>query len=146
MQYESARTASFVSNIVHKKLWKNAPQGFKTAPLKGKGLPEDERYKLQVSLEDCTGCDLCHLICPAVSKENPSVKAIMLVAKEPILEQERKNLDFFDSLPYNDRKAIDNNTVRGAQYLRPLFEFSGACAGCGETPYIKIITQLFGDA
>ena len=127
------------------KALKNAPAGFKTAKLRGKGLPEDECYKLQVSLEDCTGCDLCHLICPAVSKENPSVKAIMLVAKEPILEEERKNLEFFDTLPDNDRKTIDNNNVRGAQYLRPLFEFSSACAGCGETPYIRLVSQLFGD-
>lgn len=122
----------------------NAPEGFKTAKLRGKG-PADEQFRLQVYVDDCTGCGLCNVVCPAVDKANPSIKAIMLAAKEPVLEKERKNVEFFESLPYNNPSDIDSSVIRNVQYLQPMFEFSGACAGCGETPYIKLVSQLFGD-
>ena len=121
-----------------------APQGFKSAPLRGKGYP-DQRYTLQVYVEDCTGCTLCVDVCPAKSKEVSGKKAINMGHKEPILAQERDSVQFFEALPQVERGRIDFSTVRGVQYLEPLFEFSGACAGCGETPYLKLVTQLFGD-
>lgn len=123
---------------------KNAPQQFKSAPLKGKDA-EGQRFTLQVYLEDCTGCALCNQVCPAKHKEKVGNKAINMAQKEPILEQERANIDFFETIPYVDRSTLNTNLVPGIQYLQPLFEFSGACTGCGETPYIKLVSQLFGD-
>ncbi len=122
----------------------DAPEGFRSAPIDARGFPET-RYTLQVYTEDCTGCGLCVEVCPAKSKEQVGVKAINMKIKEPFLETERGNIDFFETLPVNDRSRVDFSTVRGAQFLEPLFEFSGACAGCGETPYIKLASQLFGD-
>jgi pyruvate-ferredoxin/flavodoxin oxidoreductase len=116
----------------------DAPPGFADAPLVAVGLP-DTRYTLQVYAEDCTGCGLCVEACPV------SPKAIDLGPLEPVLETERENVAFFETLPVNDRSRVDFGTVRGAQFLQPLFEFSGACSGCGETPYLKLLTQLFGD-
>jgi pyruvate-ferredoxin/flavodoxin oxidoreductase len=121
-----------------------APENFPSAPLNAVGLP-DTRYTLQVYLEDCTGCGLCVEACPAVDLTDPGVKAINLGQREPLVEVERGNIDFFESLPINDRSRVDFGTVRGTQFLLPLFEFSGACAGCGETPYLKLLSQLFGD-
>jgi pyruvate-ferredoxin/flavodoxin oxidoreductase len=121
-----------------------APDGFHTAPLAGRGFP-DQRYTLQVYVEDCTGCALCVDACPAKSKTQGNQKAINMVAKEPILDQQRASISFFETLPESDRSRVDFSTVRGVQYLRPLFEFSGACSGCGETPYLKLLSQLFGD-
>ena len=123
---------------------KNAPAEFKTANLRGKGLP-NEQFRLQVYVDDCTGCGLCNEVCPAKDKTNPSIKAIMLAAKEPTLATERRNVEFFEKLPDNNPLDVDSSVIRGVQYLRPLFEFSGACAGCGETPYIKLLSQLYGD-
>jgi pyruvate-ferredoxin/flavodoxin oxidoreductase len=122
----------------------NAPQGFASAPLAGRGFP-NLRYTLQVAVEDCTGCELCVEACPVRSPEAAGIRAINMAAKAPILERERKNLAFFDTLPDNKPAGLDAALVRGAQYLTPLFEFSGACAGCGETPYLRLLTQLFGD-
>ncbi|MFQ5690328.1 MAG: pyruvate:ferredoxin (flavodoxin) oxidoreductase, partial [Gemmatimonadota bacterium] len=121
-----------------------APDGFPSAPLAGRGFP-GMRYTLQVAVEDCTGCLLCVEACPARSKETVGVKAINMRPKAPLLERERANLEFFERLPERAVERIDVGTVRGVQYLRPLFEYSGACAGCGETPYLKLLTQLFGD-
>jgi pyruvate-ferredoxin/flavodoxin oxidoreductase len=126
-------------------LLKNAPKGFKHTALKGKDIPETTRYMLQVAVEDCTGCGLCVEACPAKNKVNPSLRAINMADKLPILEQERENLEFFESLPLNNRAELDLTSVRGIQFTQPLFEYSGACAGCGETPYVKLLTQLFGD-
>lgn len=126
------------------KLLAKAPEGFKSAPLKGKAS-EGKSFTLQVYLEDCTACGLCHEACPAKNKEHENLKAINIFNKEPILEQEKANIDFFESLPDVDRSTVNSATVPGVQYLEPLFEFSGACAGCGETPYVKLISQLFGD-
>jgi pyruvate-ferredoxin/flavodoxin oxidoreductase len=121
-----------------------APDGFRSAPLEAVGLP-DTRYTLQVYVEDCTGCELCVEACPAVAPGDPVRKAINLAAREPLVAAERDNIAFFETLPPSDRSRVDFGTVRGTQFLEPLFEFSGACAGCGETPYLKLLTQLFGD-
>jgi pyruvate-ferredoxin/flavodoxin oxidoreductase len=121
-----------------------APASFKSAPLDARGLP-DVRYTLQVYVEDCTGCGLCVEVCPVTAKDAAGVKAINMAAKPPLHAAEVDNIAFFATLPETDRSRVDFSTVRGAQYLEPLFEFSGACAGCGETPYIKLVSQLFGD-
>ncbi len=122
----------------------DAPDDFRSAPLAAVGLP-DARYTLQVYVEDCTGCGLCVEACPVVSIGDPVTKAINLGAREPLVAAERENITFFESLPAGDRSRVDFGTVRGTQFLEPLFEFSGACAGCGETPYVKLLSQLFGD-
>ncbi len=121
-----------------------APAGFRSVPLTAVGVP-DTRYTLQVYAEDCTGCALCVEACPAQAPLDPDRKAINLAPAEPLLDRERENIAFFETIPVNDRARVDFGTVRGAQYLQPLFEFSGACAGCGETPYLKLLSQLFGD-
>ena len=122
----------------------DAPDGFGSSPLIAPGLP-DSRYTLQVYVEDCTGCGLCVEACPVVVPGEPVRKAINLAEGEPLLVAERENIAFFESLPATDRTRVDFGTVRGTQFLEPLFEFSGACAGCGETPYLKLLSQLFGD-
>jgi pyruvate-ferredoxin/flavodoxin oxidoreductase len=121
-----------------------APATFPSAPLQAVGLP-DARYTLQVYAEDCTGCALCVEACPVQAPLDPARKAINLASREPIVAAERENVAFFETLPVNDRSRVDFGTVRGTQFLQPLFEFSGACAGCGETPYLKVLSQLFGD-
>ncbi|MDR0847959.1 MAG: pyruvate:ferredoxin (flavodoxin) oxidoreductase [Propionibacteriaceae bacterium] len=120
-----------------------APQGFKHAPLNAAGVPEG-CYTLQVYAEDCTGCGLCVAACPVTPLKAPNRKAINLTTMLDKTEA-KANVDFFETIPWNDRSRLDFGTVRGAQYLQPLFEFSGACAGCGETPYVKLLSQLFGD-
>ncbi|MBX7432212.1 pyruvate:ferredoxin (flavodoxin) oxidoreductase [Mycobacterium sp. Y57] len=121
-----------------------APEMFPSAPLDAVGLP-GTRYTLQVYAEDCTGCGLCVEACPAVTPGSPTVKAINLAPREPSGDAGRENVAFFEALPTNDRSRVDFGTVRGTQFLQPLFEFPGSCAGCGETPYLKLLTQLFGD-
>ncbi len=121
-----------------------APKTFKTAKPRWRDM-EGELYTLQVAPEDCTGCHLCVEICPAVSKADPKHKALQMVPQAPLREAEVKNWTFFEALPSVDRNRISHSQVKDIQLLDPLFEFSGACAGCGETPYIKLLTQLFGD-
>jgi pyruvate-ferredoxin/flavodoxin oxidoreductase len=121
-----------------------APDGFPVMPLDARGLP-DARYTLQVYAEDCTGCGLCVEACPASAPGDSSHKAINLAPREPLVDTARRNIAFFETIPVNDRSRVDFGTVRGTQFLQPLFEFSGACAGCGETPYLKLVSQLFGD-
>ncbi|TAN35890.1 MAG: pyruvate:ferredoxin (flavodoxin) oxidoreductase [Verrucomicrobia bacterium] len=121
-----------------------APQGFVSTQLKGKDAG-DKRYILQVAVEDCTGCALCVQACPAKNKEQVSRRAINMEDKDPILARERANFSFFQTLPENDRTTLDMTSLRDVQFLQPLFEFSGACGGCGETPYVKLASQLFGD-
>ena len=121
-----------------------APPDFRSAPLDTRGLP-DTRFTLQVYVEDCTGCDLCVQVCPVTAPGDQARKAINLAPREPLVAAERDNIAFFETLPVADRSRVDFGTVRGTQFLKPLFEFSGACAGCGETPYVKLLSQLFGD-
>jgi len=132
------------SKYYDKKLLKKAPTDFKSASLKGKNT-KNKQFTLQVYVEDCTGCALCNYICPAKSKQKVGAKAINMTAQKPILESERKNIEFFETLPYVKRDEVNTLTVAGVQYLEPLFEFSGACSGCGETPYVKLVSQLYGD-
>jgi pyruvate-ferredoxin/flavodoxin oxidoreductase len=132
------------SKLYDKSLLADAPEGFKSTPIDARGFP-DTRYTLQIYAEDCTGCSLCVEVCPAKSKEETGKKAINMSWKEAILESAKANVAFFETLPVNDRSYLDFSTIRGTQFLEPLFEFSGACAGCGETPYIKLVSQLFGD-
>ena len=121
-----------------------APEGFVSTPFKSTEFP-GKRYVLQVAPEDCTGCTLCVQVCPAKDRTNPRHKAIDMAPQPARLASERANWDFFMSLPDPDRGALDASTVKGSQFMVPLIEFSGACAGCGETPYVKLLTQLFGD-
>ena len=124
----------------------NAPDFFKhTAPIGKEFFKDTESYTLQVAVEDCTGCNLCVEVCPIESKTQPGHKAINMQDVRPLKETEKQNWDFFISLPDIDRTRVNRGTVKGSQLLEPLFEFSGACSGCGETPYLKLLTQLFGD-
>ncbi len=132
------------AKFYHKDLLADAPAGFQSAAINARGFPET-KYTLQVYLEDCTGCKLCQEACPVVDPADRQKKAINLEDKAPRLETERINIGFFEKLPVNERSGVNFSTVHGVQFLEPLFEFSGACAGCGETPYIKVLTQLFGD-
>ena len=132
------------SKLFHRDRLSDAPEGFSSAPIDTRGFPET-RYTLQVYVDDCTGCGLCVEICPAKRKEETRKRAINMVAKDEVLEQTRRDVEFFETLPVTPRQQVDFSTVRGTQFLEPLFEFSGACAGCGETPYVKLISQLFGD-
>jgi len=121
-----------------------APEGFKSTAARWKDF-KTMRYTLQVAPEDCTGCSLCVEVCPARSKSEVKHKAINMEPQPELREQERRNWDFFVHLPEFDSSALSLGLVKDVQLLQPLFEFSGACAGCGETPYIKLMTQLFGD-
>ena len=124
----------------------NAPETFKAIAPIGKEFEKDnEAYTLQVSVEDCTGCNLCVEYCPITSKTEPNHKAINMTDQLPLKNTEIKNWDFFLSLPELDRSRANTNTVKGTQFLQPLFEFSGACSGCGETPYVKLLSQLYGE-
>ena len=122
-----------------------APETFKHVEAKFREFREGWAFTVQVAPEDCTGCTLCVETCPAKDRENPSRKAINMEPQPPLRELEAENWAFFDSIPYPDRKSFTSHTVKNSQLLEPLFEFSGACAGCGETPYIKLVTQLYGD-
>ncbi|MDH5570306.1 MAG: pyruvate:ferredoxin (flavodoxin) oxidoreductase, partial [Gammaproteobacteria bacterium] len=137
--------AAIRSKIFHQDYLKGAPASFRHAPMRGKGFPEGMHISYQVSPEDCTGCLLCVEVCPITDKNDPARKALNMHPQPPIREQEKINWAFFLSLPEYDRRELKTETIKGAMVLQPLFEFSGACMGCGETPYIKLATQLFGD-
>ncbi|MDX2199071.1 MAG: pyruvate:ferredoxin (flavodoxin) oxidoreductase [Phycisphaerae bacterium] len=122
----------------------SAPDSFRSNDYKAKEF-KGMKFTIQVAPEDCTGCKLCVHVCPAKDKSNPRHKAINMEPQLPIRERERANYNFFLELPEPDRAAITRFDAKGSQFLLPLFEYSGACAGCGETPYIKLLTQLFGD-
>ncbi len=122
----------------------SAPATLKSAPYKGKEFA-DKRFILQISPEDCTGCGICTSACPAKNKANPELKAINMDHIENHLDAEKANWKFFETLPYVKRTEVVKNLPKTTQMIQPLFEFSGACAGCGETPYVKLLTQLFGD-
>jgi pyruvate-ferredoxin/flavodoxin oxidoreductase len=132
------------AKVYEPQLLKEAPATFKSAPAKWREF-SDKVYTLQIAPEDCTGCTLCVEICPVKSKSNVSHKAINMRPQLPLREQERQNWDFFLNLPETNNDHLSSTQVKDVQLLRPLFEFSGACAGCGETPYLKLLSQLFGD-
>ena len=119
------------------------PGTFKSVPYKGAEYAGME-YIIQVAPEDCTGCSLCVMVCPAKDKANPKHKALDLMPQRPLREAERENYAFFLDLPEVDRHTVKSD-IKSTQFLQPLFEYSGACSGCGETPYLKLLTQLFGD-
>ncbi len=122
-----------------------APEKFKSIRLKGRGIDTDQRYTLQVVADACTGCGLCVAACPVDDPTRPGIKAINMAKKAPILDQERDSWNFFQTLPETERGDLTSFRMRETQMITPQFEFSGACAGCGETPYLKLLTQLFGD-
>ncbi|MGD0681749.1 MAG: thiamine pyrophosphate-dependent enzyme, partial [Terracidiphilus sp.] len=132
------------AKVYSSELAKNAPSTLQWAKPKWKGMEQDH-YTLQVAPEDCTGCAVCVDVCPVKSKSDASHKAINMAPQAPLREAERANWEFFLGLPEVDRSKLSHGQVKDLQLLQPLFEFSGACAGCGETPYIKLLTQLFGD-
>ena len=122
-----------------------APKTFKSVDARFFKEFPGKKFTIQVAPEDCTGCGLCVENCPAKDKTNPERKAINMRPQPPIRESERENWEFFQTIPYLDRSLVDPGSVKNSQQLLPLFEFSGACAGCGETPYIKLLSQLYGD-
>jgi pyruvate-ferredoxin/flavodoxin oxidoreductase len=132
------------AKVFDPELLDGAPETFKHAPARWREFKE-LKYSLQVAPEDCTGCTLCVKVCPVKNKSNVSLKAINMAPQAPIRDQERENWDFFLSIPDINRQYLGPSKVKDVQLLEPLFEFSGACAGCGETPYLKLMTQLFGD-
>ncbi len=136
--------AAIRAKFVEPAALESAPEGFLSVNFKSNEFP-GQRYTLQVAPEDCTGCSLCVQVCPAKDKTNPRHKAIDMAPQEPLLAAQRANWDFFTQLPDPDRTKLDVSTIKNSQFLAPLMEFSGACSGCGETPYIKLLTQLFGD-
>ena len=136
--------ATIRAKVYEPSLLAKAPETFKSIEYKGleyKGY----KYTIQVGVEDCTGCALCVDVCPAKSKTETKVKAINMKTQPPLREAESVNYDFFLNLPEIDRRTVKVDTIKGSQFLEPLFEYSGACSGCGETPYVKLVSQLFGD-
>ncbi|MBK9041733.1 MAG: pyruvate:ferredoxin (flavodoxin) oxidoreductase [Saprospiraceae bacterium] len=132
------------SKFYNENLLDNAPSAFQSAHINARGFPET-KFTLQVYLEDCTGCNLCYEVCPVTERQDHLKRAINLEPKPTDLLEAREAISFFEHLPVNEKSKVNYSTVHGVQFLEPFFEFSGACAGCGETPYIKLLTQLFGD-
>lgn len=137
--------AAIRSKVYDRQLIADAPISFKHTPILGKDFPQELSISYQVAPEDCTGCSLCVDICPIRDKSNASRKALNMLAQAPLRANEVINWDYFLQLPEYDRSLLKTNTIKGSMLLQPLFEFSGACVGCGETPYIKLASQLFGD-
>ena len=139
--------AAIRAKVVPTETLGDAPGTLKAVAAKGRPFDSaTDSYVLQVSPQDCTGCDLCVAVCPAESKEIENFKAINMRKKMDVEEAENANWDYFIKLPDYDRTALQVTNIKGSQFLEPLFEFSGACSGCGETPYIKMLTQLYGDS
>ena len=141
--------AAIRPKVFEKDALDGAPKSFKFVEAKTKQF-KGLYYSLQVAPEDCTGCEMCVIACPAIKKDadgnKTELKAINMAPQAPLREQERENWDFFvNKLPEPDKSRFNIETVKGSQFVQPLFEFSGACSGCGETPYVKLMTQLFGD-
>jgi len=130
--------------VFGQELMQDAPATFKAVPARYKEF-KDQLFSLQVAPEDCTGCTLCVDVCPVKNKSQPKFKAVNMEPQAPLREPEKENWEFFLTLPEVDRASIPLNQVKYNQLLQPLFEFSGACAGCGETPYLKLLSQLYGD-
>ncbi len=135
--------AAIRAKVYEPALLAGAPETFKSVDYKAKDFA-GSKYTIQVAPEDCTGCTLCVQVCPAKDKSNPKHKALDMAPQMPLREPERANYDFFLALPEVDRSKVKVD-VKGSQFFQPLFEYSGACEGCGETPYVKLLTQLFGD-
>ncbi|MGJ0490551.1 pyruvate:ferredoxin (flavodoxin) oxidoreductase [Methylobacter sp.] len=123
----------------------NAPPTFKSVPVKSRALGSDLLISYQVAPEDCTGCTLCVQVCPIRDRENPERKAVNMHPQPPLRAQERENWNFFLQIPEPDRRRLHHNKLPEAMHLQPLFEFPSACPGCGETPYLRLASQLFGD-
>ncbi|MCG3138586.1 MAG: Pyruvate-flavodoxin oxidoreductase [Phycisphaerae bacterium] len=136
--------ASIRAKVYDEACLQGAPAEFRSTAFKTKEFA-GKKFTIQVAPEDCTGCKLCVMVCPAKDKSNPKHKAINMEPQPPLRDRERTNYQFFLDIPELDRTAITRLDVKGTQFLLPLFEYSGACAGCGETPYVKLLTQLFGD-
>jgi pyruvate-ferredoxin/flavodoxin oxidoreductase len=137
--------ATIRAKVYEEKELANTPEAFKFTKFKAKDYGDNLLYSLQVAVEDCTGCGLCIDVCPVKNKKETKLKAINMAEQLPIREQERANWDFFLNLPELDRTKVTVSKIKDSQFLEPLFEFSGACSGCGETPYVKLVSQLFGD-
>ncbi len=137
--------ATIRAKVYEEKYLANAPETFMSTKFRSKDYGEGMMYSLQVAVEDCTGCGLCVDVCPAKNKKETKLKAINMKEQLPLREKERANWDFFLTIPDLDRTKINVGKVKDSQFLQPLFEFSGACSGCGETPYVKLVSQLFGD-
>ncbi len=137
--------AAIRTKVFPAKLTEDAPPTFKARKTKGKEFPENSVYCVQIAPEDCTGCTLCVEVCPGKDKKNPDRRSLQMEAQPPLRSSERDNYNFFLNIPDIDRTVPKIHTVKGSQLLQPLFEYSGACAGCGETAYVKLLTQLFGD-
>ncbi|OGU76872.1 MAG: pyruvate:ferredoxin (flavodoxin) oxidoreductase [Ignavibacteria bacterium RBG_16_34_14] len=137
--------ATIRAKVYEEKELANAPETFKYTKFRAKDYGDNLLYSLQVAVEDCTGCGLCVDVCPVKNKKETRLKAINMVEQLPLRETERANWDFFLTLPDLDRTKVSVSKIKDSQFLEPLFEFSGACSGCGETPYVKLVSQLFGD-
>jgi pyruvate-ferredoxin/flavodoxin oxidoreductase len=136
--------AAIRAKIYDPALLEKAPETFKSQDFRSSDL-KGLKYTIQVAPEDCTGCNVCAMVCPAKDKANPKHKALVMEPMQPLREKERDNYAFFlDTIPDFDRSKLEIS-VKGTQFFEPLFEYSGACAGCGETPYVKLLTQMFGD-
>ncbi|MCK9373601.1 MAG: pyruvate:ferredoxin (flavodoxin) oxidoreductase [Sulfuricurvum sp.] len=133
------------SNVFDASWMEGAPEGFVAKKAKGKKFGENDLFTISVAVEDCTGCALCVEVCPAKNKSQTNLKAINMMPQFPLRESGSTQWDFFLSLPKIERALLDHDDLKESQFLEPLFEFSGACPGCGETPYVKLVSQLFGD-
>jgi len=137
--------AAIRSKVVDEEILADAPDVFSYIKAKGKTFEPNEQFTLQVAVEDCTGCSLCVEVCPAKNKSQTNLKAINMVDQVSVHDEGVTNWDYFTKLPSYDRSKLNHEKAKETQFLEPLFEFSGACPGCGETPYIKLASQLFGD-
>ncbi len=137
--------AAIRSKVVEEELLESAPDIFSYVKAKGKAFEPNEQFTIQVAVEDCTGCSLCVEVCPAKNKSQTNLKAINMTPQEQVHDDGVINWDYFTKLPHYDRAKLNHEKAKESQFLEPLFEFSGACPGCGETPYIKLASQLFGD-
>src|SRR6185369_13962538 len=136
--------AAIRAKVYEPKELEGAPSPFQSTDYRAAEF-QGWKYTIQVAPEDCTGCNLCVVVCPAKDKSNPRHKAINMTSLQAVLEPERQNYDFFLKIPDPPRDRLKLADVKGSQFLLPLFEYSGACNGCGETPYLKLLTQLLGD-
>ena len=134
----------FRSKVADPEALSAAPEGFRQAPARDAAFA-GQAFTIQVAVEDCTGCSLCVEVCPARDRQQPRRKALEMVPQRPLREAGRANWEFFLQLPEAPRAVLDLRRIGQQQLQQPLFEFPGACAGCGETPYLKLASQLFGD-